>query len=64
MIGYGEGVPDVKWIYVNGSQRNVTITHLSKCRMNELLQYVMSFMLLNILVFEAHWLSFPSCFCC
>ena len=30
MIGYGEGVPDVKWIYVNGSQRNVTINHLSK----------------------------------
>jgi len=31
MIGYGEGVPDVKWIYVNGSQRNVTIHHLSQC---------------------------------
>ena len=30
MIGYGEGVPDVKWIYVNGSQRNVTIYNLSK----------------------------------
>ena len=30
MIGYGEGVPDVKWIYVNGSQRNVTINQLSK----------------------------------
>jgi len=29
MIGYGEGVPDVKWIYVNGSQRNVTIHNLS-----------------------------------
>jgi len=29
MIGYGEGVPDVKWIYVNGSQRNVTINQLS-----------------------------------
>ena len=29
MIGYGEGVPDVKWIYVNGSQSNVTIHHLS-----------------------------------
>lgn len=30
MIGYGEGVPDVKWIYVNGSQRNVTILNLSQ----------------------------------
>ena len=32
MIGYGEGVPDVKWIYVNGSQRNVTIHDLSMLR--------------------------------
>ena len=30
MIGYGEGVPDVMWRYVNAEQRNFTIKNLSK----------------------------------
>lgn len=30
MIGYGEGVPDVNWQYVDKDNRNVTIRNLSK----------------------------------
>ena len=30
MIGYGEGVPDVNWRYVSVTQREVTISGLSK----------------------------------
>ena len=30
MIGYGEGVPDVNWQYVDKENRNVTIRNLSK----------------------------------
>ena len=30
MIGYGEGVPDVNWRYLEGHRRNVTIRNLSK----------------------------------
>lgn len=29
MIGYGEGVPDVNWQYVEDRQMNVTIRNLS-----------------------------------
>jgi hypothetical protein len=42
MIGYGEGVPDVKWIYVNGTQRNVTIQNLKPST-----QYVVSVRAIN-----------------
>jgi hypothetical protein len=30
MIGYGEGVPDVNWQYVDATKNNVTIKNLSK----------------------------------
>ena len=30
MIGYGEGVPDVNWRYLEHHRRNVTIHNLSK----------------------------------
>ena len=30
ICGYGEGVPDVNWKYVDASNRNVTIFNLSK----------------------------------
>jgi len=30
MIGYGEGVPDVNWRYLDRYRRNVTIRNLSK----------------------------------
>jgi len=30
MIGYGEGVPDVNWRYLERHRRNVTIRNLSK----------------------------------
>jgi len=30
MIGYGEGVPDVNWRYLDRHRRNVTIRSLSK----------------------------------
>jgi len=29
MVGYGEGVPDVNWRYVDASSNNVTIRNLS-----------------------------------
>ena len=29
MIGYGEGVPDVNWQYVDNRSRNLTINNLS-----------------------------------
>lgn len=29
MIGYGEGVPDVNWQYLEAHRRNVTIKNLS-----------------------------------
>lgn len=31
MIGYGEGVPDVNWQYVDATKSNVTIKNLSQC---------------------------------
>jgi Fibronectin type III domain len=31
MIGYGEGVPDVNWQYLEPHRRNVTIKNLSQC---------------------------------
>lgn len=37
MIGYGEGVPDVNWRYLEGNQRNITIKNLKKAT-----QYVIS----------------------
>lgn len=30
IVGYGEGVPDVNWQYVDALRRNVTIKNLSK----------------------------------
>jgi len=30
VIGYGEGVPDVNWQYLEGHRRNVTVKNLSK----------------------------------
>lgn len=30
MIGYGEGVPDVNWQYLEAHRRNVTIKNLSR----------------------------------
>lgn len=30
MIGYGEGVPDVNWQYVDATKNNVTIKNLSQ----------------------------------
>ena len=30
MIGYGEGVPDVNWQYVDATKNNVTIKNLSE----------------------------------
>jgi len=32
MVGYGEGVPDVNWRYLDASSNNVTIRNLSKLR--------------------------------
>jgi len=29
MVGYGEGVPDVNWRYVDAASNNVTIRNLS-----------------------------------
>ena len=31
MVGYGEGVPDVNWRYVDADSNNVTIRNLSTC---------------------------------
>jgi len=30
MVGYGEGVPDVNWQYVEAARKNVTIKNLSR----------------------------------
>jgi hypothetical protein len=30
MVGYGEGVPDVNWQYVDATRSNVTIKNLSE----------------------------------
>jgi len=32
MVGYGEGVPDVNWRYVDAASNNVTIGNLSTCQ--------------------------------
>ena len=32
VIGYGEGVPDVNWQYLEAHRRNVTIRNLSELR--------------------------------
>ena len=29
-VGYSEGIPDLNWRYVDGTQRNVTIENLSE----------------------------------
>ena len=31
MVGYGEGVPDVNWQYVDANTNSFTIKNLSKC---------------------------------
>jgi len=34
MVGYGEGVPDVNWRYVDANSNNVTIRNLSTVRLS------------------------------